>query len=117
MNNLGYMLLLSTLFGRREMDPILLCLLFGLPGMGATVGPSVPPPPPPPTSPTPLSPAPLPSTTPLSCATTPLSCGGGQPVDPMLMCLLFSGVFSGERRRWFWSERKDSRNVGPEKPL
>ena len=99
MNSLCYLLLLSGVFGKNEIDPMLLCLLFALPGMGlgattGTLGAS-------PMSPTlPLPPpAPVPTTLP----TTPTSvqtgaCAGPLGLDPLLVCFLFSGGLFGERR-------------------
>jgi hypothetical protein len=92
MNNLFYMLLLSGVLGRHEIDPMLLCLLCGLPGMGtATGGLGVCPTAPPPLPCPPLPPPPTTTTTPQT------SCCTG--MDPILMCLLFSGGLFGEGRR------------------
>jgi hypothetical protein len=90
MNNLFLMLLLSGVLGRNEIDPLLLCLLCGLPGMGTATGGGLgvcatPPPSPP---------LPLPPTT---TTTTQTCCSTG--IDPILMCLLFSGGLFGEGRR------------------
>jgi hypothetical protein len=98
MNNLCYLLLLSGVLGKRDIDPTLLCLLFAAPGMGmgGTMGafgagcptaPAMPLPVPPP-----------PPTTPTTTAQTG-AWMGTQPLDPLLMCLLFSGSLFGEGRR------------------
>ena len=116
MNSLLYLFFLSSVLGRRELDPTLLLLFSCLPGMnlgnlgtGACCPQPVPTcpqptPAPPPTQTYTPAPVPPPASTQPTCC-----CSGTQAMDPTLLLLLFTGGFSGEHkdRKIPWGFRRE----------